>query len=134
QDHGVFTGLATGRGPHTIQPLLKELNMSSYVCFNGQYVVHSSEMIAQHFLDAASLKELSKIVNDHEQEMIYLDEVGLKIEQQNHDSRESLIQAHLKNRPIDYTGVYQAIIYAEEEKADYLEHFADQFAFARWGK
>lgn len=134
QNNGVFTGIATGRGPHTIQPLLKKLNMSSYVCFNGQYIVHSNEIITRHFLDAVSLKKLSKIVNNHGHEIIYLNETGLKIEQRYHDNRKSLIKAHLENKPVDYFGVYQAIIYAREEEDRYLSDFTDRFEFARWSK
>lgn len=134
QSKDIFIGLATGRGPHTIQPLLKDLNMTSYVCFNGQYIVHSNEIIAKYFLDAASLKRLSKKVNNQNQEIIFLDEVGLEIEQQSHDSRESLIKAHLDNKPVNFSGVYQAIIFAREGEDGYLNNFTDQFAFARWSK
>jgi hydroxymethylpyrimidine pyrophosphatase-like HAD family hydrolase len=39
--HEVF--IATGRAPFMIQDVLKELEIDSYICFNGQYIVHEKK-------------------------------------------------------------------------------------------
>lgn len=134
QSKGIFTAIATGRGPHTVKPLVNDLNMCSYVCFNGQYVVYSNEIISKCFLNATDLQALSKIVKTQGHDIIYLNEAGLKIEEQNYHSHESLIKAHSKNTPADYSNVYQAIIFANHEENSYLNDFNDRYVFKRWGK
>ena len=41
--HEVF--IATGRAPFMIQEVLKELEIDSYICFNGQYIVYKDEVV-----------------------------------------------------------------------------------------
>lgn len=133
QSNGILTAIATGRGPHTIQPLLKDLNMSSYVCFNGQYVVYGNKIISRHFLDAGSLQPLTREVHSHGHKIIYLNEAGIKMEQQNNGGLEALIKKQSENPLEDNSSVYQAIVFAKKEDDDYLNQFKNQYVFVRWG-
>ncbi|GIN58366.1 Cof-type HAD-IIB family hydrolase [Lederbergia ruris] len=130
--NGIFTAIATGRGPHTIQPLLKELNMNSYVSFNGQYVVCLNKVISKHYLDSQHLKSLSEAVEKHHHEIIYLNEAALEMEQQTHESFAAWKKAHMENRPKGYSDIYQAIIFVKDDEDYYLKDFNDYYSFVRW--
>jgi len=57
--NGYELAIATGRAPFMIQDLLKELEIDSYVCFNGQYVVYKGKPI---FTDGVAVELLEEIV------------------------------------------------------------------------
>lgn len=132
QNNGIFTAIATGRGPHTIQPLLKALNMTSYVSFNGQYVVCLNKIISKHYLDSRHLKGLSKAVEKHHHQIIYLNEAALEMEQQTQENFAAWKEAHMKNSPNSFSDIYQAIIFIKENEDHYLKDFHDHYSFVRW--
>ncbi|MEF2246992.1 MULTISPECIES: Cof-type HAD-IIB family hydrolase [unclassified Paenibacillus] len=64
KESGVEPVIATGRAPYFIQPLLEQLNIESYVCLNGSYVVYKGVPI---FKRAISKDVLAKFVSTAEQ-------------------------------------------------------------------
>ena len=45
KENGVFVAIATGRAPFMFENLRKEIDIDSFVSFNGQYVVFENEVI-----------------------------------------------------------------------------------------
>ncbi|MEF3402006.1 HAD hydrolase family protein, partial [Enterobacter kobei] len=39
KENGVYVAIATGRGPFMLDEIRKELDINSYICYNGQYVI-----------------------------------------------------------------------------------------------
>jgi HAD superfamily hydrolase (TIGR01484 family) len=59
RNNGHEIAIATGRAPFMIKSLLHELNIDTYVCFNGQYVVYKGDVV---FTDGVPKDELKEIV------------------------------------------------------------------------
>src|SRR5213595_3088611 len=60
KNNGVFVAIATGRAPFMFESLRKELEIDSYVSFNGQYVVFENEPIYENPLDSSELEMFLK--------------------------------------------------------------------------
>ena len=58
KENGHEVGIATGRAPFMITQLLEELDIDTYVCFNGQYVVLKNEVIFTDGIPNETLKEI----------------------------------------------------------------------------
>ncbi|MCR2822997.1 Cof-type HAD-IIB family hydrolase [Lederbergia panacisoli] len=134
QKNNIFTAIATGRGPNNIQLLTKELNMTSFVGFNGQYVVYSNKAISKNYLDPTYLKLLTKEIENNNHQIIFLDEIAIRNEDKGFKSLEDWKKAHMNNLPLDYSNIFQAILFAEEHEVDYLDNFSQHYSFVRWGK
>lgn len=58
--NGYEIAIATGRAPFMIQQVIEELEIDTYVTFNGQYVVFKGEVI---FTDGVPKHQLSEIIH-----------------------------------------------------------------------
>lgn len=57
--NGYELAIATGRAPFMIESLLEELEIDTYVTFNGQYVVYKGEVV---YTNGIEKEELAKII------------------------------------------------------------------------
>ncbi|HLO11993.1 MAG TPA: HAD-IIB family hydrolase, partial [Pseudoneobacillus sp.] len=58
KDNGVFVAIATGRAPFMFTGLREELEIDSFVSFNGQFVVFENEIIYENTLNEKELEKL----------------------------------------------------------------------------
>jgi hypothetical protein len=137
QKNGIYTAIATGRAPFTISSLLEELNIQSYICFNGQYVVFENEVVYQNPIGREALEKITETAKKHSHSMVYLDEKTVKANVR-HDERiaesfGSLKLPHPEYDPEFYKkrDIYQALIFAGEHEDAYLDGF-DDVSFIRW--
>src|SRR5690625_7414192 len=63
QRNGVHIAIATGRPPFMFQEIRDELDIDSYISFNGQQVVCNGEVIYENTLEVQALKKI------HEEEI-----------------------------------------------------------------
>ncbi len=137
QKNGIYTAIATGRAPFMISSLLKELNIDSYVCFNGQYVVFENKVIAATSISTEVLKDIEESANKHEHALVYLNENTLKTNAKNNDrirkSLGSLKMAYPGYDPEFYIkkDIYQALLFTKENEAGYLTSLPE-ISFVRW--
>lgn len=68
QDILVF--LATGRPAHGFQDLASELNIHSYIGFNGAYAFHQNETIINETMEHKTLTQIVKLAEKHGHEMV----------------------------------------------------------------
>ncbi|MEJ9281512.1 Cof-type HAD-IIB family hydrolase [Ureibacillus thermosphaericus] len=136
--NGYEIAIATGRAPFMIQSILKELEIDTFITFNGQYVVYKNEVI---FTDSVPQDDLTEIIEfgsmrNHpvvfidDEKMIATTEGNKKIEQ----SLLSLRYPYPEINPHFYkeNAVYQTLIFMEEEEeAIYHETFSN-VKFVRW--
>ncbi|HEY9576455.1 MAG TPA: HAD hydrolase family protein, partial [Pseudobacillus sp.] len=78
RDKGVYTAIATGRAPFMFEGLRKELDIHSFVSFNGQYVVFEDEVIYLNPLAADSLERLNKYAGEQGHSLVYMTEEIMK--------------------------------------------------------
>jgi hydroxymethylpyrimidine pyrophosphatase-like HAD family hydrolase len=61
-DNGILTAIASARPPFNIQQLLLELNISSYVVYNGGLVVKNGDVIHRHVIEKQLLQSIQETV------------------------------------------------------------------------
>ena len=120
--NGHELAIATGRAPFMIQQLLDELEIDTYVTFNGQYVVYKGEVI---FTDRIPNEELEQIIaygEERQHSVVFLDDRQM-IASVDNDKRvqESLDTLNYPYPIIDATyykqnPVYQTLLFVEEQE------------------
>lgn len=136
--NGYEIAIATGRAPFMIEHILKELEIDTFVTFNGQYVVYKNEVI---FTDSIPKEELTEILEfgamrNHpavfidDKKMIATIEGDKKIEQ----SLMSLRYPYPMVNPHFYkeNAVYQTLIFMEEDEEAIYHHTFPNVKFVRW--
>ncbi|MFN3366774.1 MAG: HAD-IIB family hydrolase, partial [Exiguobacterium mexicanum] len=65
--NGVETFIATGRGPAMLSDIPAQVGIESFVCYNGQIVVHQGEVVYRNALPTDALHRLTTHAgsNDH---------------------------------------------------------------------
>lgn len=136
---GHEVAIATGRAPFMFENLRKELEIDTYVSFNGQYVVLNGEVIYTNALKASSLLTLSETALKNNHPVVYMDHEDMKANVPEHDYiKESLdtlkIGSFPTHDPLYHEGreLYQTLLFCPEgEEAQYEKAFTD-FDFIRW--
>jgi Cof subfamily protein (haloacid dehalogenase superfamily) len=138
KEKGHEVAIATGRAPFMFKDLLKELEIDTYVSFNGQYVVVNNEVVYKNPLPTESLQKLAEYSSKKQHPLVYLshEEMKSNIEYHSHiqESLGTLKFSHPSYDPIYFEGreIYQCLLFcAEGEEKDYIDEFK-QFHFIRW--
>jgi Cof subfamily protein (haloacid dehalogenase superfamily) len=135
---GVEVAIATGRAPFMFSELCKELDINTFVSFNGSYVVYDGEVIYKQPLPITAIKKLEGMAREKDHPMVFLDEQRMLANEKDHPhihkSIESLKFTHPPYNPTYYhnNDIYQALLFctaAEEEV--YVNEFPHLF-FVRW--
>ena len=138
RENGHEIAIATGRAPFMIQNLLDELQIDTYVTFNGQYVVYKGEVI---FTDQIPNEELQEILafgqmNDHP--FVFINEREMIATLPNYTSvADSLATLHYPYPNIDATyylrePVYQTLLFATQHEQQMYEEKFPNVQFVRW--
>ncbi len=138
--NGVFVAIATGRAPFMFKNLREELDIDSYVCFNGQYVVFENEVIYKNPLQTKELERLTNLSFDNSHPIVYLNENTMKstVSDEHPMIAKSLVDSLKFPFPevdeVFYKGreIYQALLFCEVgEEKEYHKNFPS-FHFIRW--
>jgi len=136
--NGYEIAIATGRAPFMIQSLLEELDINTYVTFNGQYVVYRGEVI---YTNGVGKDELAKIIAFGEarnEPVVFLDDKRMIASVGNNDMVvESLNTLKYEYPSIDSTyymqnDVYQTLIFMEEKDEHLYREAFPNVEFVRW--
>lgn len=136
--NGYTLAIATGRAPFMIQTLLEELEIDTYVTFNGQYVVHNGEVVYANGIERNVLSQIIAFGEARNEPVVFLDDKQMIASIGGNDKVEASL--HTLNYPyptLDSSyymqhNVYQTLIFMEEEdEALYREAFPD-VQFVRW--
>ncbi|MGE7927118.1 Cof-type HAD-IIB family hydrolase [Lysinibacillus xylanilyticus] len=136
--NGYEIAIATGRAPFMIQSLLEELDINTYVTFNGQYVVYRGEIV---YTNGVEKDELSKIIafgNARHEPVVFLDDQRMIASVGNNEMiSESLNTLKYPYPNIDSTyymqnGVYQTLIFMEEKDEHLYREAFPNVQFVRW--
>ena len=138
RENGHEIAIATGRAPFMIQDLLDELQIDTYVTFNGQYVVYKGKVI---FTDQIPNEELQRVLafgksNDHP--FVFINDREMIATSPNHASiAESLATLHYPYPVIDANyylnePVYQTLLFARQHEQLIYEEKFPTVQFIRW--
>ncbi|KMY45141.1 hypothetical protein AC622_13640 [Bacillus sp. FJAT-27916] len=136
--NGTYIAIATGRAPFMIKGLLKELEIDSYVSFNGQYVVFEGEVIYRNPLSREQLTRLEMDSGQHGHSMVFMNDVTMKANVK-HDPyiEESLGTLHFPHPELDPVyykeqDIYQGLLFCEEHETALYEGKYPDIQFIRW--
>ena len=118
--------------------LREQLNIDTFVSFNGQFVQSGGEVILKNRLAPSSLEEMTAFAEKTGHPLVFMDENGMGANRQNdmniQMAMESLQFSHPPYDP-DYRegrDIYQTLLFCREnEEGSYVEQFED-FDFIRW--
>lgn len=138
KENGVFVAIATGRAPFMFANLREELEIDSYVSFNGQFVVFENEVIYENHLSETELERLFNDAKRNEHPLIFMNEKTMKASVGYHsfieESMGSLNFTHPEEDAAFYVNrkLYQSLLFCKEQDEElYFPHYP-QFDFIRW--
>ncbi|GLC87620.1 Cof-type HAD-IIB family hydrolase [Lysinibacillus piscis] len=137
--NGYEIAIATGRSPFMAKPILEELDIHTYVTFNGQYVVYQDEVIYANEIDKESLAKIAEFSASRDEPVVFLDDKHMVATAPAHhmvsDSLATLM--HHDYPKIDATyymqnPVYQTLAFVtEQDEPLYREKFPN-VRLVRW--
>ncbi|MDL4842213.1 Cof-type HAD-IIB family hydrolase [Aquibacillus rhizosphaerae] len=136
---GHDVAIATGRAPFMYEDLRKELEIDSFVSYNGSYVVYKDEVIFTNPLNVLELKKLTEeaLINDHP--VVFMDHEDMKANVPDHvyinESFQSLqINQFPSHDPNYHQGreLYQTLLFCKEREEKYYQEKYKSFDFVRW--
>lgn len=139
KEKGHKVAIATGRAPFMFENLREELEIDTYVSYNGQFVVLNGEVIYTNPLKKESLQKLTDTALENNHPIVYMDHEDMKANVPEHkfitESINSLkIDQFPTHDPQYFKGrdLYQMLLFCSEgEERQYEEHYGE-FDFIRW--
>jgi Cof subfamily protein (haloacid dehalogenase superfamily) len=137
KENGTFVAIATGRAPFMFTSLVKELDIDSFVSFNGQFVVFENEVIYKNPLDQQELEVLTEDAKSNDHPIVYLTEKTMKSTISHPFVETSIGTLHLPPPAEDasfYKGreIYQSLLFCEDSDEQYYFQKYSHFDFIRW--
>lgn len=137
---GHEVAISTGRAKFLFEDLRNELDIDTYICYNGQYVVFRGEVIYANTLNPEALEKLTAFALTKNHPIASMNDKKMTtnvpndhpyIEESISTLKLGIYPTHEKNF-IKHNMIYQALLFnAEGEEAIYQETFPD-FDFIRW--
>lgn len=139
KEQGHEVAIATGRAPFMFEDLRKELDIRTFVSYNGQYVVLNNEVLYANPLNIPSLEKLTEAALHNNHPVVFMDHEDMKANVPEHNYiKESIatlkISCFPTHDPHYYKGreLYQTLLFCPEgEEQQYEQEFQD-FDFVRW--
>ncbi|MCP1143880.1 Cof-type HAD-IIB family hydrolase [Lysinibacillus endophyticus] len=138
KENGYEIAIATGRAPFMIESLLEELEINTYVTFNGQYVVYNGEVVFTDSVDKNYLAKIIEFGNERNHPVVFIDEREMIASIDGHDfiqsSLDTLKYPYPTINPLFYeeNSVYQTLIFMEEKDEQLYQNTFPEVKFVRW--
>lgn len=136
---GHIVAIATGRAPFMYEDLRKELDINTFVSYNGQYVVLNGEVLYTNPLNLPSLVKLTEAALKNNHPVVFMDHEDMKANVPEHDYiSEAIATLKIKQFPTHdphyYKGreLYQTLLFCPEGEEKQYEQAFDDFDFVRW--
>ena len=138
KDNGVFVAIATGRAPFMFTGLREELEIDSFVSFNGQFVVFENEIIYENTLNEKELEKLFQQAKTNEHPLVFMNDKTMKSSVRHHtyieESLGSLNFTHPDEDARFYVNrkMYQSLLFCKEQEEQKYAIDYPNFNFIRW--
>lgn len=136
--NGHHLAIATGRAPFMIGSLLEELEIDTYITFNGQYIAFENEAVHKQAIESSTLERILDFAEQREHPLVFLNEHKMVSSIDFHpDIDESIKSLKFPHPKMDkefyqHNDVYQALVFCEQhEEQQYHEAFQN-VDFVRW--
>ena len=138
KENGVFVAIATGRAPFMFESLREELDVDSFVSFNGQYVVFENKVIYENPLHESGIEKLYQDALKNKHPLVFMNEKTMKASVQHHPfietSMDSLNFLHPEEDARFYVkrNLYQSLLFCESQDEQLYFDAYPEFDFIRW--
>lgn len=137
KDNGHIVAIATGRGPIYISEMCGELEIDTYVGFNGNYVVLEDELISITYLSEKNVRSIHDYCLENDLKLVYTSVDGYYTMHANDKSIVKYYQEfntyypNIIDEVSDFKHYTQLTIMANEEQEKALRKQFKQFDFIR---
>jgi Cof subfamily protein (haloacid dehalogenase superfamily) len=139
KEAGHIVAIATGRAPFMFEDLREELDIHTFVSYNGQYVVLNGEVLDTNPLNIPALEKLTEVALQNNHPVVFMDHEDMKANVPEHDFvvegiKSLKISRFPEHDPHYYKGrdLYQTLLFCKEgEEQQYKQAFHD-FDIIRW--
>lgn len=138
KENGHEIVIATGRAPFTAEFVLNQLNIDSFICYNGQIVQYKGEVIHQGIIEENELQKLTEFAKKREQPVVYMDKFEFVSNIPNHqDVFESISTLKISMPRTEENffltnNIHQALIFCNNDDQKIYESFFPNLKFVRW--
>jgi Cof subfamily protein (haloacid dehalogenase superfamily) len=138
KENGVFVAIATGRAPFMFESLRQELEIDSFVSFNGQYVVFEGEPIYLNPLNNEKIEDLFVSSKEKGHPVVFMNHMTMKSSVKHHEYIETSLGglkfAHPDHDDRFYVDrdLFQTLLFCEEGEEEYYRESYPEFTFIRW--
>lgn len=140
QENGIYTAIATGRGPGEMEWVCEELNINSYVAINGSYAVFNGEEIYLKTMPPEEAIQLTNTVKKNGHAIAFVTHDDTWAFHEDHPLIHSCIETLQMSYPRTekelhiHRPVNQAIVYCEEEYDQMYRKAHPNLEFIRFHK
>lgn len=135
---GHYVAIATGRAPFLFKDLREELNIDTYVCFNGSLVVIDNKVVSKTTLDTESLEKLVDHSSKKQHPLVFMDPDDMRTNVESHPHVEESMGTlkcyqpqHDASYYVDREIIQTLLFCTEDEEVEY-ENLFPKFDFVRW--
>jgi Cof subfamily protein (haloacid dehalogenase superfamily) len=135
---GHEAAIATGRGPFMFKDIREQLEIESFVSYNGQYAEWKNKPLYRNPIPTDQLQELTDYADEQGHPLVYMDRDTMKSNAEYHVHIEESIatlQVPIPSHdPVFFRGrdIYQSLVFCTiEEEPLYRERFP-KLNFIRW--
>ncbi|WP_205601123.1 Cof-type HAD-IIB family hydrolase [Virgibacillus sp. Bac330] len=138
QDNDIYVAIATGRAPFMFKSIREELNIHSFVSFNGQYVVFEGKEVYRNPIKKDDLLRLNHEIMKNNYPIVFSSSEQMKASEPNHlfieESLSSMDFSYPEVDPNFYqsTSIYQALLFCKQEEEKQLAKQLPTLDFIRW--
>jgi Cof subfamily protein (haloacid dehalogenase superfamily) len=139
RQNGVHVAIATGRGPFMFEPIRRELEIDSFVSFNGSYVIFKDEVIHKTPISKEAITILEKKAEQSGHPLVYLDHQKATCNADDHEIIKNCTFNLMPEYPSYYPAyyidheIYQVLLFCQEhQEKTYREEYRGTFDFIRW--
>lgn len=136
--NGIEPVIATGRSPFNFEPLLKKLDIHSFVSLNGTYVVYKGKPLYKQTLPKEHIKKLIEYAERNQHSLVFVGSDDYFTNIKDHPFvLESLGSLHLKKAGFDpdfwqKTDIYQIFLNCKVEDEPLYKEMAGDLRMIRW--
>ncbi|WP_213422377.1 Cof-type HAD-IIB family hydrolase [Bhargavaea massiliensis] len=138
REKGHLVAIATGRAPFMVGPVLEDLDIDTYICFNGQYVVHEGKLLYGGIIEPEILARIKEKADRDRFPLIFMDDREMVATETGHphvgDSLNSLKMPYPRASDTFYMErpIHQALLFCtEHQEQAYVDAFPEM-KFVRW--
>jgi len=140
KENNITPVLATGRPPFWYEDLRRDLQIDSYISYNGQHIVLKGELFYENPIHEESLIKLYEEMQSHSIPMAFLDSQEMVVTASEHPLVEGCFTHLIHEYPrISHDfhrnrKIFQSLLFMEEDLHEEIIKKYSMFDFLRWHK